>query len=987
MSIRGKDDRADDDMTSPEPSPVRSAQRPFDRRRRGNSDASLTGPRMYERDELLGELQSVLSGTWHHPTGPIVIDGGPGTGKTAMFNACIGMAEQAGLMVLKARCDAAEMPAEYGVVLQLFSAVIRRLPVGDERVSAGAALAMRVLRHGPEDGDEPTAVFGGLIELIEHVAGGPALVIVDDAHAADHASASWLRFVARRVDPTVVHLVLTTRPRRAGVSLTATDRVLSESMTRRMNLFDLTAEGTAAMIADRLGSNLDNAVVADVHRLTGGNPRLVAAVLGSLLSTDVDSGSAAAALDRSVASIAHMTRTRVADFPDGTWELLEAVALLGASADLRVTAAIAGLDGELAGRIADRLADVSILQQGRPLEFVYPIVAGSVYADIPLSRCRSAHHHAVQLLLAMGRGSCQIAPHLLETEPGNDRWTTSVLVDAASELIGRGDVHLADRYLRRAAAEVTDEVLSARVAQQLAVVGVRLGREDAIEHLSRSLRLGLDVVEWVETALVVLDGQWTVQSALEVLAMIDEVVGDLGAHPHLMARVRLADMMIRGSRPDDSTRFDIGDEMAGADARRDSVDARLLEIQRTLWDGGLTGRQLIGALNELITGELIAYGGPTRTAVLVGAFEVLVDLGAVDVAEPLLRAARSAAGDHGHTIEGGAYSVILARLLCARGHVADAEHLLLQAIAIAVDDRVRSALSVCLTWVRVSGGDGWAAHVPSSVEVIATLEQLDTVPGLGFPLRTVVSHLAGELLLLAGDPAAALSVFADMARHPNGVGPLGSAGTWRATWCLALDGVGRHHEAAEQAAEHLGATRQVGVPVVIAGALAVVARTGSPSARIEMLEAAVRALDGVNAEPQLCAVLIDLGAACRRAGATARARDALRQAADIANRLGVVRLMRAAEHELLATGARPRRFLTSGVGALTPAELRTASLAAQGLTNNAIASSLFVSVKTVESHLARVFKKLEVSQRSELAAALEAATTTDAVRTIERHAG
>ena len=177
------------------------------------------------------------------------------------------------------------------------------------------------------------------------------------------------------------------------------------------------------------------------------------------------------------------------------------------------------------------------------------------------------------------------------------------------------------------------------------------------------------------------------------------------------------------------------------------------------------------------------------------------------------------------------------------------------------------------------------------------------------------------------------------------------------------------------------------MPVVIAGALAVVARTGAPNARIEMLEAAVRALDGVNEELQLCAVLIDLGVACRRAGATARARDALRQAADIANRMGVVRLMRAAEHELLATGARPRRFLTSGVGALTPAELRTASLAARGLTNNAIASSLFVNVKTVESHLARVFKKLDVSQRSELAAELEGATTADGLRIIERHAG
>ena len=758
-------------------------------------------------------------------------------------------------------------------------------------------------------------------------------------------------------------------------------------MTRRLNLLDLTAEGTAAMIGDHLGSSFGGTVVANVHRLTGGNPCLLAGVLGSLEPTDANLGSPVAALTRPGSSIASMTRTRVAEFPDGTWALLEAVALLGASADLRVTAAIAGLDGELAGRIADGLADVSVLQQGRPLEFVYPIVADSVYADIPLSRLRSAHRQAAQLLSAMGRDNCEIARHLLETEPGSDRWATSVLIDAASELIGRGELHLADQYLRRADAEMTDEALSARVAQYRAVVDCGLGRRDALEHLARALRLGLDVVDWVETALTVVDGQRTVKSALEVLDIIDAAVGDSGDHVRRSARVRLADMMIRSSNHEGSSGYDIGDEIAGADAGRGSVDARLLAVQWTMWHGGLSGRQLIGALHELITADLVACGGPTRAAVLVGAFEVLVDLGAGDVADPLLRAARRAAGDQSRMIESSAYSLILARSLCVRGNAAEAEQLLQQEIAIAGDDRLRGALSVCLTWVRVSRGDAGAADAPSSIEVIETLEQLDTVPALGFPLRAIVSQLACEVLLMVGDPASALSVFGDMARHLPGLGPLRAAGTWRAAWCLALDGVGRHDEAAEQAAEHLSAARQVGVPVVVARALAVVARTGASDGRIDVLEAAVRMLDGVNAEPQQCAVLIDLGVACRRAGATTRARDVLRQAADIANRLGVVRLMRAAEHELLAAGARPRRFLISGVGALTPAELRTALLAAEGLTNNAIASRLFVNVKTVESHLARVYKKLDVAQRSELASALEGATTTDGIRSIARRAG
>ena len=74
--------------------------------------------------------------------------------------------------------------------------------------------------------------------------------------------------------------------------------------------------------------------------------------------------------------------------------------------------------------------------------------------------------------------------------------------------------------------------------------------------------------------------------------------------------------------------------------------------------------------------------------------------------------------------------------------------------------------------------------------------------------------------------------------------------------------------------------------------------------------------------------------------------------------------------ELLAAGARPRSVLRSGVDALTPSERRVADLAAEGLTNREIAQALFVTVRTVEMHLTAAYRKLDVSSRTALLAAL-----------------
>jgi DNA-binding CsgD family transcriptional regulator len=108
------------------------------------------------------------------------------------------------------------------------------------------------------------------------------------------------------------------------------------------------------------------------------------------------------------------------------------------------------------------------------------------------------------------------------------------------------------------------------------------------------------------------------------------------------------------------------------------------------------------------------------------------------------------------------------------------------------------------------------------------------------------------------------------------------------------------------------------------------------------------------------------GSALLSAGRPVEARAPLRVAVDLAHRCGAGDLEDHALAELRATGARPRRSLTSGAGSLTPSERRVTSLAAAGSTNREIADTLFVTISTVEFHLRRAFRKLGIASRTQL---------------------
>jgi DNA-binding CsgD family transcriptional regulator len=196
------------------------------------------------------------------------------------------------------------------------------------------------------------------------------------------------------------------------------------------------------------------------------------------------------------------------------------------------------------------------------------------------------------------------------------------------------------------------------------------------------------------------------------------------------------------------------------------------------------------------------------------------------------------------------------------------------------------------------------------------------------------------------------------------------ASRWRSAASLALALIGDNERAARMAEDDLerarrwGTARGIGM-ALRAGALA----EGGPGGTARLREA-VEVLRDSPARLERARALIDLGAALRRANQRAEARPPLQEGLELSERCIARALAKYARTELRAAGGRSSDPESTGVQQLTASERRVAELAAQGHSNPQIAQALFVTRKTVETHLGHVYRKLDVAGRTGLPRAL-----------------
>ena len=228
----------------------------------------------------------------------------------------------------------------------------------------------------------------------------------------------------------------------------------------------------------------------------------------------------------------------------------------------------------------------------------------------------------------------------------------------------------------------------------------------------------------------------------------------------------------------------------------------------------------------------------------------------------------------------------------------------------------------------------------------------------------------GRLAFALDEPGQALAHFTAAGETADALG-LVSPGflPWR-SWAAQAAIRAGHGEQAGLIADELvlarraGNSRSVGIALRASGLIA------KGDQAIALLSDSVKTLEATSGRLELARSLTELGAALRRSGQRSPARPVLRRALDIGTSCGAQVLAERARTELLATGSRPRRTRLSGIESLTPAERRVAELAGHGRTNTEIAHALFITTKTVEWHLANAFRKLGITSRRDLAAAL-----------------
>jgi len=280
-------------------------------------------------------------------------------------------------------------------------------------------------------------------------------------------------------------------------------------------------------------------------------------------------------------------------------------------------------------------------------------------------------------------------------------------------------------------------------------------------------------------------------------------------------------------------------------------------------------------------------------------------------------------------------------------------------------------------------GLGFAATVLADVAVEAgQLDEaqalLDLLPRQGWPagVGTVLIPAArGRLRLAQGRAAEALADF-------QACGELFGADVWgmpiretgyvhaRSGAALALLRLGRHQDAVRLADAELADVRVFGAPRALGIALRVAGLARGGPEGLALLRESAAALDDSPALLERARSLAELGAALRRDGQRAEARDPLARALELAAGCAAGPLAARARDELRAAGARPRRPWRTGVDALTPSELRVARLACDGRSNREIAGELYVTLKAIEGHLARAYAKLGIEGRGQLADAL-----------------
>jgi DNA-binding CsgD family transcriptional regulator len=648
------------------------------------------------------------------------------------------------------------------------------------------------------------------------------------------------------------------------------------------------------------------------------------------------------------------------------------VAVLGEGGELPVAAELVGMEVAAATRAAGELVAAQILTDAPALRFRHPLLRNAVEAETSTLELSGLHARAAELLAQRGAPAGRTATHLLASPPGaGQAWAVEALRSAARSARAQGVPKQAIALLKRALAEPPAQELRATVLRELGNAELSSLDDTATEHLREALDLVSDPVERAaiseELGLTLYHGSHHPDGVVVIEKAIEETKAAGLREEWLRLEVLLALIGRYDLATEEQTRGRVQALAETLDG--DTPAERLLISTAELERPGKTAAELFEATEK---GEAALKERPIPSpAEGIGTVAMYLHAGrpdaALQFAEDLLESNRKSGSPLQNAMAVGARALAIAET----GDVRAADEDFAWALEVMQElgeHAVASSSAAIRVWMMAEKGE-----LEEADRLLEQYNLAGEMPGLMYFNPGLASR--GQLRLAQRRFADAEADFRELGRRHAQWKIARPTPAWRSGAAHALIGMGRPEEAAELAAEELALAREWNTPKSIAIATRALALTKPAEESVTGLEEAVAVLEDTPWRLERAKARCDLGSALRRTGRRRDGREQLAIAMDEAHTCGAELLAERAAEELRASGARPRRRALSGLDALTPSERRVAELAAAGRTNREIAQELFVTMATVETHLTRTYRKLEIPGRDGLAAAFDSTPT------------
>ena len=913
---------------------------------------------LLERAEQLTQIGETIAASVGGDARALVIQGAAGIGKTALLTAARRRAAEAGMFVMEARGGEFEQAFTWGSARDLLTPAVR---AGAVSVEGAAALAGPLFGLGPapmlDDAQASFSCIYGLYWLTATLAErGPIALIIDDLQWCDEPSLRYLGYLLARAEGLPLVLVATLR---SPGPPTGVDDLLAAIVTSPISQVLQPASFSAAassIIVRRAVATASDALCASCHELAGGNPFLLQQ-LAIRLAAEPERAAADDVRELTPEVVVRDVVRRLERSPPGSLELARAAAVLGPLSDVRRASLLAQLDAPAATMAATALIRADVLTDGSALGFRHPLVRAAVLADLSEPERGQLERAAAQQLAEDGADVMSVAAHLDRATPAGDPWVVATLRLAAAR--ADGATAIAVGHLRRA---LREPPIAGERAALLLELGKLLSATDpggGHEELraARELATTDDARQIATLALahaLTLSGSFL--EAVELLAGEDHRSPDVAVATWTAARFGLETQRLRQRTTERLT------ELASRGPQ--PVDARISAALAVEISAAGTDREAAVAYARRALGDAELVAAPANASLMTELTIVLVFAEHYAEADAAIAQAQTIGQRNGWMLSSATVATAAALAAAQRGLVSEAASFADHALAAegASWIAIVALSSLLLSLVE--------RNEPEAARDLLVARGLDGALPKAWPANVLLHHRARVLAALGETDRA----IADLRLNAQLTAAWGFENPammpWRSQLALALAADGQHEEATALTDEEVrrarvwGGPRTLGVALHAAGVVA--GRNGEPE-----LQAAVTALREADAPLELARSLTELGALVRRIGSRTQARTLLLEGLDAAHHVGGIAVAERARNELRVIGARPRRDALHGRDALTPSELRVARMAAEGMTNRAIAQGLFVTLRTVEIHLTSTYAKLGITGRRALPDALE----------------